>query len=167
MADFRLDPETRDLAREGQLTLAEDGGLGTAVILSLFLDARANADDPLPDPNSEDRGGWWGNALASLSRWFSRSTTGSGASSSYEIGSRLWTFRRSKNTAQTRTEMRDACVEALEWLRDDGIAREVNVDVVTHDSDPNAVQINVLVVEETGREQAFAFVWDLIRGRLQ
>ena len=145
MADFRLDPENRDLAREGSLALAEDGGLGTAVILSLFLNARANADDPLPDPNSQDRGGWWAGP----------------------IGSRLWTFRRSTNTAKTRSEMWDACVEALEWLREDGIARDVKVEVVPHDTDPSAVQINVIVTEETGSEQAYSFVWDLVRGRFE
>ena len=33
-------------------------GLETAVILSLFLDARARDDDPLPDGGT-DRRGWW------------------------------------------------------------------------------------------------------------
>ncbi len=151
--DFRLDLDTRDLAREGILTLSQDGGLGTAVVLSLFLNARADVDDPLPDPNSEDLGGYWADALSSLPE--------------DRYGSRLWTFRRSTNTSQTRTEMQDAANEALKWLRDDGIARDVTVEVLPHDIDPTAVQINVVVIEETGREQAFAFVWDLVRGELQ
>jgi phage gp46-like protein len=151
--DFRLDPETRDLAREGVLTLAEDGGLSTAVILSLFLNARASIDDPLPDPNSDDRGGYWADVLASVA--------------GDRTGSRIWTFQRSKNTAETRTQIRDAAIESLKWLHEDGIARTVTVEVNAHDSDPAAIQIDVVVVEESGREQAFAFVWDLVRGELQ
>ena len=39
--------------------LATDDGLRTAVIISLFTDARARADDPLPEADA-DRRGWWG-----------------------------------------------------------------------------------------------------------
>ena len=38
--------------------LATDDGLRTAVLISLFTDAPARDDDPLPAPGY--RGGWWG-----------------------------------------------------------------------------------------------------------
>ena len=46
--------------------LQGDDGLMTAVIISLFTDARAHDDDPLPDERvgvSSDRRGWWGDCL--------------------------------------------------------------------------------------------------------
>ena len=44
-----------DAAVEGH-DLALEDGLATAVILSLFLDARARADDTLPDGGTDRRG---------------------------------------------------------------------------------------------------------------
>lgn len=49
-----------DLAIEGG-RLVTDDGLRTAILISLFTDARANDDDPLPEPGA-DRRGWWGDA---------------------------------------------------------------------------------------------------------
>ena len=43
--------------------LALEDGLATAVILSLFLDARARADDALPDGGT-DRRGFWADTVA-------------------------------------------------------------------------------------------------------
>ena len=46
--------------------LQGDDGLFTAVIISLFTDRRANADDPLPDERIcalPDPRGWWGDYI--------------------------------------------------------------------------------------------------------
>ncbi len=96
------------------LGLAEDDGLETAVILSLFTDRRAEADDPLPA--GDDRRGWWADAFPSV--------TGD------LVGSRLWLLHREKQTPQTLTRARDYAIEALQWLVDDGIAAGVEVDAV-------------------------------------
>ena len=68
MADFRLDFSgdrlSGDIVRDGS-RFAEDGGLETAVLMSLFLDRRANDDDELPDGESDPRG-YWGDAFANL-----------------------------------------------------------------------------------------------------
>ena len=50
-----------DLALDG-LGLASDGGLGTAVLLSLFTDRQAALDDVLP-AGATDRRGWWGDVV--------------------------------------------------------------------------------------------------------
>lgn len=92
--------------------LAEDDGLQTAVVLSLFTDARARVDDALPD-GSTDRRGWWGDAFADR--------TGD------RMGSRLWLLHREKQLAQVPQRAREYAQEALAWLIEDGIAREVRV----------------------------------------
>ena len=48
-----------DLGYEDGL-LTKEQGLASAVIISLFTDRRASVDDRLPDFNSTDRKGWWG-----------------------------------------------------------------------------------------------------------
>jgi phage gp46-like protein len=65
-------------------SLDDRQALATAVIVALGTDALADPDDPLPDPDSTDRGGWWGN-LDAEEIW-----------GGWPIGSRLWLLRRSK-----------------------------------------------------------------------
>lgn len=101
-----------DLALE-QFALAADDGLETAVILSLFTDARASDDDPLPFGES-DRRGWWADAFPSVDR--------------DRIGSRLWLLRREKQTQDTLNRAREYAEEALAWLIADGVARSVEVE---------------------------------------
>jgi phage gp46-like protein len=91
--------------------IAGDDGLTTAVILSLFLDARARPDDELPDGAAGDRRGWVGDAFALEDR----------------IGSRLWLLTRAKQTEETRRRAEDYATEALAWLIEDGLATGITV----------------------------------------
>jgi len=100
-----------DLALE-QFALAADDGLETAIILSLFTDARASNDDPLPFGES-DRRGWWADAFPEVDR--------------DRIGSRLWLLQREKQTQATLNRAREYAEEALAWLIADGVARSVEV----------------------------------------
>ena len=72
--------------------LAADNGLKTAVLISLFTDRLAAADDEIPD-GTEDRRGWWGDMPADGS-------APSGAPPD-PIGSRLWLLARAKQSAET------------------------------------------------------------------
>jgi phage gp46-like protein len=92
--------------------LEEDDGLETAVVLSLFSDRRANRDDALPD-NSTERRGWWGDGFAEVA--------------GDRFGSRLWLLSREKQTSEVLQRAREYAREALAWLVQDGIAREVIV----------------------------------------
>jgi len=65
-------------------TLDETQALATAVIVALGTDALASVDDLLPDPDSSDRAGWWGN-LDAQEIW-----------NGWDIGSKLWLLKRSK-----------------------------------------------------------------------
>ncbi len=93
--------------------LARDDGLTTCVLVSLFSDRRARADDPLPEGTGDYRRGWIGDALADID--------------GDRIGSRLWLLRREKQTEETRRRAEDYCREALAWLISDGLATAVAV----------------------------------------
>ena len=109
-----LDPATLacDLAL-GAGGLEGDDGLTTAVLVSLFTDARAGADDRLPDPATANPRGWWGDALA----WID----------SDRIGSRLWLLSREKQVRETLRRAEEYAREALAWMLTDGAARTVAV----------------------------------------
>lgn len=89
--------------------LTADSDLQTAVLISLFTDRRAEADDPLPDQMASRRG-WWGDALGKR-----------------RIGSRLWLLSREKQLREVVNRAREYAEEALAWLVDEGIAKRVTV----------------------------------------
>lgn len=112
---FRLDWQVSD----GDL--ATDDGLRTAVLVSLFTDARAAEDDVLPTDapgpvvGRPDRRGWWGDPPDA--------TDGSGD----RYGSRLWLLERAPRTEQIRVLAEDYAREALNWLLDRDIAARIDV----------------------------------------
>ncbi|MBK5914569.1 phage GP46 family protein [Rhodocyclus purpureus] len=89
--------------------LSADSDLHTAVLISLFTDRRAEADDALPDAAASRRG-WWGDALGNR-----------------RIGSRLWLLSREKQLREVVNRAREYAEEALAWLVEDGIAKRVTV----------------------------------------
>jgi phage gp46-like protein len=68
----------------GNGTLDDSESLATAVIVALGTDRLSERGDILPDPDSSDRRGWWGDLDAEL-LW-----------NGWPIGSRLWLMRRAK-----------------------------------------------------------------------
>lgn len=136
---------TADLAQDGA-GLAVEQGLKTAIIVSLFTDRRARADDPLPQEGA-DRRGWWGDVAAPIE--------------GDQIGSRLWLLRRSKMTAKVVEQAREFCVDALQWLVEDGVAS--GVEVTTQAMSPDVLAIAVVVTRADGpARQKFDFVWEAI-----
>ncbi|WP_374342560.1 phage GP46 family protein [Azonexus sp.] len=101
-----------DMALE-LFALATDDGLETAVILSLFSDARADDGDVLP-LGQTDRRGWWGDAFP--------------VAPGDRFGSRLWLLRASKQLQQSLNEAKQYAEEALAWMIKDGVARQVQVE---------------------------------------
>lgn len=94
--------------------LATEDGLRAAVLVSLFTDRRAEADDPLPGaPNSADRRGWWADAWPEVD--------------GDRIGSRLWLLAREKQTVDVLQRAQVYSEEALAWLIEDGVALAVSV----------------------------------------
>ena len=86
-------------------TLDDTQALATAVIVALGTDALADPTDILPDPDSTDRRGWWGN-LDAQEIW-----------GGWDIGCKLWLLTRSKITGAEAWE--GATVTRVEqYIRD-------------------------------------------------
>lgn len=100
-----------DYALDG-LGLTQDDGMETAVIISLFTDRRANADDSIPD-GSNDLRGWWADSFNEVEH--------------DKIGSRLWLLGREKQLPAVLVRAREYAMEALQWLVDDGVAESIEV----------------------------------------
>ena len=90
MPDIRLVPVanpyivTLDWLQTATGALDETAELATAVTVALCTDALADPSDVLPDPNSSDWRGWWGDTDAARV-W-----------GGWPIGSKLWLLKRAK-----------------------------------------------------------------------
>lgn len=104
--------------------MALEGGLATAVILSLFTDRRAGPDDALP-AGVTDRRGWVGDEFMPVADTSVGISAGSDA-----WGSLLWLLHHGKATVDVLERARFAAQEALAWLVRDGIASRVDVTVL-------------------------------------
>lgn len=150
MADFTLSPDADALvfdlaAGASGAVLAEDAGLRTAVIASLFTWRRANADDVLPDPAATDRKGYWGDSFAQIN--------------GRQVGSRLWLLARRVRTDGVAEEARQMCIEALDWLIEDGVAAAV--DVIVTAAPPRRLNLGVRIHRHDGTVEDLDFgdVW--------
>jgi phage gp46-like protein len=73
-------------------TLDDTQALANAVIVALGTDSLADRNDLLPDPDSTDRAGWWGDMDAEVI-W-----------NGWPIGCKLWLLKRSKIVSSTAIE---------------------------------------------------------------
>jgi phage gp46-like protein len=126
-ADWVLDP-TGDLATDDTLL--------TSVLISLFTDRLANADDVLPD-KSGDRRGFWGDD-------YPDPDLAAGETQDL-IGSRFWLLQRAKATQATLNAYVAAAREALQWMIDDGVA--ATVDVKAWWSAPGVLKMKIAIGE--------------------
>lgn len=101
--DIAIDPETGDLA----LTDAMD----TALIVSIFSDARATAAEV---QQAGRRRGWIGDVSSDVPERI--------------FGSKLWLLEQSPLTSVTESQARDYVAQSLAWLVEDGAATDVSVD---------------------------------------
>jgi len=143
-----------DLVMDGA-GLAIDDGLETAVVISLFTDARALPDDILPDGGA-DRRGWWGDAVPPT-------VDGTPAQDDH-IGSRLWLLSREKIIPETIKRARTYIQEALQWLIDDGIAARIDITVEAQHQSILAFEIIIHRPDDT--DQRFDYLWDAQQGSL-
>ena len=118
--------------------LATDDGLVTAVMVSLFTDARADDDVEILDG---DRRGWWPDT------------------DEESLGSLLWLIQREKATQEVAASARSYAREALQWMIDDDIAEQVNV--TSEYAAPTVLVLTVEIVR--GSAQAWQRAWDGVR----
>lgn len=116
-----VDAITLDWLKTPAHLLDETHALQTAVIVALGTDRLANPEDALPDLDSDDRRGWWGD-LSAEDIW-----------GGWPIGSRLWLISRAKITGAaardgaTVTRVEDYIREALQPFLEAGIASKMTV----------------------------------------
>ncbi len=106
--------------------LAGDDGLETAVLISLFSDARATPDMIPEEDQDGDLRGYWGDLETPDS-----------------TGSLLWTIRRAKQLTRTLAEAREYCERALKWMIDDKVADRVVVTTEYPQRGWMAIQVDI------------------------
>lgn len=137
---------------EGQ-DLLGDAGLQTAVMISLFTDARAKNDDPLPDSRvgvPSDLRGFWGDVLLAPLQ-----VSGQGS-----LGSRLWLLHREKEMQTVLARAEEYATEALQWLVDGKHVEGLAVNVLHLGK--GHLQINVKALPKPNQSylQEWQFVYD-------
>jgi phage gp46-like protein len=123
--------------------LRADNGLETAIILSLFCDARAT-DEELERLGADDPRGWWGDALSELGD---------------EYGSRLWLLAREKETPETARRAKEYAERALAWFKEDGVAESVTVRSYWKERGVLALEIDMQRPNKL--LERFAFAWEV------
>lgn len=121
--------------------LFPDNGLASAVLISLFTDARAPDEKLLPDGEVSLRG-WWGDLD-------NRETT----------GSLLWLIHREKTVPDVAARAREYCTEALQWLKDEEIAESYTVE--TQLVKPQSLQIKIKI--KRGAARRYSYLWDAVK----
>lgn len=118
-----------------------DGGLATALIISLFTDRQAKEDD---EYDNKDRRGWWGDQTAKIA--------------GDQIGSRLWLLERAKTTSENINLAKGYIEEATKWLIEDGVAKKVEA-VVERAGRPgnDRLMFGVKVYKTDGNETTYKF----------
>lgn len=122
--------------------LATEQGLRSAVIVSLFTDRRAAADDELPAGDG-DRRGWWADAWPEIDGDL--------------IGSRLWLLRRSKQIADVPSKAQEYAEEALAWMIDDGIATAIAVEAEQVDTGLLGIRVEITLPNDTRYQDVFNY----------
>lgn len=117
--------------------LVQDPGFETAVLISLFTDARADDTDELPE-NLRSRGGFFGSALAG-----------------FQIGSKLWLLNRARLSTVTAARAKQYCEDALAWMIADGIAETVVVETIIFNS--RQLNIDIVITRPKGFSVSFGF----------
>ena len=123
---------------DGDVETGQD--LETACLVSLFTDRLATPDFTPTDGTSERRG-WWADPYLE------------GGS----LGSTLWQLERAKKTRATLGQARQAALAALQWLIEDGIARNVFCNTMWLGS--NMLGIAIAIVRPDGAITRFRWGW--------
>lgn len=125
-----------------QLQAGQD--LITAILISVFTDRVAAADDSIIDGSNDPRG-WWGDT-----------------DQTYPIGSRMWLLKRAKQTQETAQRARDYLAEALQWLIDDGVVGSFDITTQWINAQPGTLGAWIVAYQPDGTKvsQAFSWTWN-------
>ena len=105
-----------------------DNGITNSILLSLFTDR-----------NIEGKAGWWGDTINNDNQI---------------IGSRLFMIK--KNSHNNRNMLREYIKEALEWIKDEGTAKEINIKILRYSS--QKVEFKIIITQPDGKELNYLYV---------
>jgi len=136
--------------------LDETKALATAVTVALGTDGLADVGEVLPDPDSDDRRGWWGNLDAQE------------LYGGWDLGSRLWLMSRAKITdvgsreGATVGRIDRYIREALDPFVLGGIATRYDVQVTRDRNDHNKIVAEIVIYRGPKPAVALRFqsLWD-------
>ncbi len=109
--------------------LSSSQGLEHAALQSILNHGQSTSNDRARMQNNE-RGGCWSEAFSTL------------------VGSRNWTLEREKNLPEVRQMAEKFVREALQWMVDEKLLRDVNVSVTEHSTE--GFQYLVLLYPQNG-----------------
>ena len=139
---FSIEGLKMDLSIERN-DLKSDEGLRTAIVLSLFTDARVTTEE-LP-PGETWKRGYWADELSDALN--------------DRHGSKLWLLRREKQTQEVAERAKQYAEESLQWLTEDGIAKSVSV--MTEWVTRGTLGIAIEIEKPAGdlAQYKFSFLW--------
>jgi phage gp46-like protein len=138
-------------------TLDETQELVNIVKVALLSFALADVDDILPDPDSTDRCGWWGD-LDAETIW-----------DGWPIGAKIWLLSRAKITpaeakeGSTLARAEQYCRVALQPLIDKRICSQIDVEATRGSIERINVMVRVYRGPQLMVELRFQNLWDTIR----
>jgi len=133
--------------------LDERDELATAVRVALGSDAMASVDDVLPDPDSTDRRGWWGDMDAN-EIW-----------NGWEVGCKNWLLTRAKITDQnsfegsTTERARQYTLAALQPFIDQRIASRIDVSAERTETQRIVVSVTIYRGPESEIDLRYQLAW--------
>ena len=134
-------------------TLDDTQALATAIIVALGTDRLADIGDTLPDPDSIDRRGWWGD-MDAQEIW-----------DGWPIGSRLWLLKRSKITdatafqGPTLTRIQNYIYEAIQPFIERRVASAAQVTVTRVDTQRITALVRIYRGPRNAVELQYQILW--------
>ena len=117
--------------------------LDTAVLISLFTWARASEEEV---EENAPKYGWWGDKVD--------------ADNQDSTGSKLYLLRREKITDETIEKAKEYIRQALQWMIEDGVVSEININTIRNSA--NNERVDAIVTLKRGnniRAMRFNDLW--------
>src|SRR6516165_9200003 len=152
---------TMDWSVRDDGTLDDTQALATAIVVALGTNALASVDDELPDPNSTDRQGWWGD-MDCAEIW-----------GAWPIGSLLWLEKRTKITppealeGSTLGRVKNHIYQAIQPFVDNKICSTYSVEVWRQDVQQIDALIRIYRGPLMAVELRYQLLWDELQSATQ
>lgn len=131
-----------------QYELVMEASMHTAVILSLFTDARAGSSDVLP-LNQTHRRGWVGGSFVPRAGFRTVS----------DFGSRLWVIYSSKADDDPLEYARFAAYESLAWLIDERVVESIEVTAAWRGASQTTLGLQVQMFKGNTNQPIYNALW--------